>query len=37
MTSHQPYEDIPAIDYDGAHRPGAAAARTTLINNFFLH
>jgi len=31
------YDDIPAIGYNGAHRPGAAAARTALINNFFSH
>jgi len=34
-TGRQIYEDIPAVNYSGAHRPGGTAVRDALLHGHF--
>ena len=34
-TGQPVYEDVPAINYNGAHRPGSTAVRDALLHGHF--
>lgn len=37
IGGHHVFEEIPALGFNGENRAGSTAARTVLINEFFIH